>query len=399
MSTDQRENLYILAFSLVVVMLSFGIVIPIMPFCGKDGNRRDGAWSVGHQLRGDATDLRSSMGHSIGPGGPQTNADGGRLWLRHTMIQFGLATELWMLFLFRILSSATYPTTMAYIGDSTPEKERSQGMGILGTAVGVGTIVGPGLGGLLAGENLATPFFIAGEMSFFTLLSTWLFLPESLKVAASQGNVAGSFQLYRQPAADGFPGFVWPDGFLRYLWALCSAKVQHGSRNGWGHHDGFWPGNCAGSRFACRAVLLQYSFLLGSFQPLWDGKRFMRGLFDGLAVGAFALAIYSLARSLRRAESLSRSIQVKYGNIYCKHAWQDKIISQDYPSAPVARYINRAADADRRPTAGTHGLFPQPADPVCNDCSSARIGDAGISVLRGQAAQWQVLLAGRGALS
>lgn len=32
MSTDQRENLYILAFSLVVVMLSFGIVIPIMPF-------------------------------------------------------------------------------------------------------------------------------------------------------------------------------------------------------------------------------------------------------------------------------------------------------------------------------------------------------------------------------
>ena len=69
-----------------------------------------------------------------------------------------------------------------------PEKERSQGMGILGAAVGVGTIVGPGLGGLLAGENLATPFFIAGGMSFLALILIWLFLPESLPAAARQRN-------------------------------------------------------------------------------------------------------------------------------------------------------------------------------------------------------------------
>jgi DHA1 family multidrug resistance protein-like MFS transporter len=108
-----------------------------------------------------------------------------------TMVLFGLATQLWMLFVFRalsgILSSATSPTTMAYIGDSTPEKERGQGMGILGAAVGAGTIFGPGLGGLLAGDNLATPFFIAGGMSFFALLLIWLFLPESLTAAARQG--------------------------------------------------------------------------------------------------------------------------------------------------------------------------------------------------------------------
>jgi DHA1 family multidrug resistance protein-like MFS transporter len=72
---------------------------------------------------------------------------------------------------------------MAYIGDSTPEEERGQGMGILGAAVGVGTIFGPGLGGLLAGENLAVPFFIAGGMSIFALLLIWLFLPESLSPA------------------------------------------------------------------------------------------------------------------------------------------------------------------------------------------------------------------------
>jgi DHA1 family multidrug resistance protein-like MFS transporter len=60
-------------------------------------------------------------------------------------------------------------------------------MGILGAAVGVGTIFGPGLGGLLAGENLAAPFFIAGGLSFLALLLIWLFLPESLTAAARQG--------------------------------------------------------------------------------------------------------------------------------------------------------------------------------------------------------------------
>jgi DHA1 family multidrug resistance protein-like MFS transporter len=108
-----------------------------------------------------------------------------------------------MLFVFRILSgilsSATSPTTMAYIGDTTPEKERGQGMGILGAAVGVGTIIGPGLGGLLAGDNLATPFFIAGGMSFLALLLIWLLLPESLTAAARQGT-SGKKRLWASEA-------------------------------------------------------------------------------------------------------------------------------------------------------------------------------------------------------
>jgi DHA1 family multidrug resistance protein-like MFS transporter len=100
------------------------------------------------------------------------------------MVWFGLATSLWMLFAARILagvlSSATSPTTMAYIGDSTPEKERGRGMGILGAAAGLGTVLGPALGGLLGQASLATPFFIAAGMSVLALVLAALFLPESL---------------------------------------------------------------------------------------------------------------------------------------------------------------------------------------------------------------------------
>jgi DHA1 family multidrug resistance protein-like MFS transporter len=191
MIANNRKNVYILAFSLLVVMLGFGIVIPIMPFyverLGAGGTELGllvASYAVMRLITGP---FWGSLSDRVGR---KPVLMVGIFGYGITMILFGLATQLWMLFLFRILSgilsSATSPTTMAYIGDSTPEKERGQGMGILGAAVGVGTIIGPGLGGLLAGDNLATPFYIAGGMSFVALLLVWLFLPESLPVSARQ---------------------------------------------------------------------------------------------------------------------------------------------------------------------------------------------------------------------
>lgn len=97
---------------------------------------------------------------------------------------FGLSTELWMLFASRalsgVLSAATLATAMAYIGDSTGDKDRAGGMGALGGAAGLGIILGPGLGGWLAGDSLATPFFIAAAMSVASMILIVLLLPESL---------------------------------------------------------------------------------------------------------------------------------------------------------------------------------------------------------------------------
>ena len=53
-----------------------------------------------------------------------------------SLLFLGLSTELAMLFVSRalagVLSSATLPTAMAYIGDSTTEEERGGGMGMMG---------------------------------------------------------------------------------------------------------------------------------------------------------------------------------------------------------------------------------------------------------------------------
>jgi DHA1 family multidrug resistance protein-like MFS transporter len=68
---------------------------------------------------------------------------------------------------------------MAYISDSTPEDERGGGMGMLGAAGGIGTILGPALGGFLATTSLSLPFFIAAGMALLSLILAVIFLPES----------------------------------------------------------------------------------------------------------------------------------------------------------------------------------------------------------------------------
>ncbi len=185
MSTHNRKNLYILAFTLAVVTLGFGVVMPIIPFYMEDFGA--GGTELGLLVASYAV-MRLIFGPIWGSLSDRVGRKPimviGVLGYGITMVGFGLATQLWMMFVARILagvlSSATSPTTMAYIGDSTSEEERSAGMGILGAAAGLGTIFGPAIGGLLADFTLSTPFFFAAGMSLISVLLIFLFLPESL---------------------------------------------------------------------------------------------------------------------------------------------------------------------------------------------------------------------------
>src|SRR5512145_3007928 len=88
-----------------------------------------------------------------------------------------------MLFIARslsgILSSATMPTAMAYIGDNTPQKEKGRGMGQLGAMAGIGVIIGPLMGGLLSTDSLSLPFFVGSGLAALALLLVIFLLPES----------------------------------------------------------------------------------------------------------------------------------------------------------------------------------------------------------------------------
>jgi DHA1 family multidrug resistance protein-like MFS transporter len=108
---------------------------------------------------------------------------------------FGLSTQLWMLYASRalsgVLSAATSATALAYISDSTSDRDRSGGMGMLGAAIGLGLILGPVGGGWLGGSSLSLPFFIAAASSLLALIVAALWLPESLPTEARRGKAIG----------------------------------------------------------------------------------------------------------------------------------------------------------------------------------------------------------------
>jgi len=180
-----RKNLLLLAFSLVVVMLGFGMVIPILPFYIERFGAGGGAFGLLVAIAALTEFLFGPVWGSISDRtGRKPILMIGLFGYGLSMLLFGLSTELWMLFASRalsgVLSSAALSTAMAYIGDSTSDKERGGGMGLLGAAAGAGTIIGPGIGGLLAKGSLSTPFFVAAGMSVLSLILVAVWLPESL---------------------------------------------------------------------------------------------------------------------------------------------------------------------------------------------------------------------------
>ena len=185
MNTTNRNNILILSFTLVVVMLGYGMVIPIMPFYIEKlgaGGTEMGLLVASYALM--RLIFAPVWGNLSDRFGRKPILTIGVFGYAIAMLLFGLSTELWMLFAARILSgvlsSATGPTTMAYVSDSTSEDERGGGMGILGGALGLGMILGPGLGGWLGGDSIATPFFLAAALSMLSVFLILFLLPESL---------------------------------------------------------------------------------------------------------------------------------------------------------------------------------------------------------------------------
>lgn len=187
MKTANRGKFSILSFALIVVMLGFGMVIPIFPFyiddLGAGGTELGLLVAVSALLEFIFAPLWGGVSDRIGR---KPVISIGMVGYALSTFLFGISTQLWMLFAARavsgILSSATVTAALAYASDTTSEEERGGSMGKLGAAMAFGIILGPGLGGWLAKGSLSLPFFIASGMAVVSLLLILIFLPESLVV-------------------------------------------------------------------------------------------------------------------------------------------------------------------------------------------------------------------------
>ena len=98
----------------------------------------------------------------------------------------GFSNALWLLFLSRIidgLSGANLSTAQTVIADLTNEKTRTQGLGLIGAAFGVGFILGPVIAFavlLSSGGSYQAVAFAAAFFSFLSIILTLALLHETL---------------------------------------------------------------------------------------------------------------------------------------------------------------------------------------------------------------------------
>lgn len=101
-----------------------------------------------------------------------------------SFIMIGAAPNVAILFVARVLDGITggnIIVAQAYITDITPPEKRTESLGYIFAAFGLGFIFGPALGGgLSAAFGPRVPFYMAAAIAAVTVLLTWRTLTETL---------------------------------------------------------------------------------------------------------------------------------------------------------------------------------------------------------------------------
>jgi DHA1 family tetracycline resistance protein-like MFS transporter len=148
-------------------------------------------------------------------------------------IVMALAPTIGWLFVGRVISgitAASINTGTAYVADVVPPEKRASAFGLIGSAFGVGFVLGPALGGLLGNSDPRLPFWVAAGLSLANALYGYFVLPESLPpekrkpFTFRRANPVGSLVLLRSHpellrlATIQFIGYVAHEVFN--VWAL-----------------------------------------------------------------------------------------------------------------------------------------------------------------------------------
>jgi multidrug resistance protein len=99
---------------------------------------------------------------------------------------FGIGGALWVFFVSRIVAGFTggnLTAAQAYIADVSTDADRAKNFGLVGAAFGLGFILGPSIGGVLAKISLSAPAWVAGAVALGNATFGVFVLPESLAPA------------------------------------------------------------------------------------------------------------------------------------------------------------------------------------------------------------------------
>lgn len=188
---EQTVDKNALIFGLISVFLcgiGFGIILPVVPFLVRPYTNTPGEQAIVVTL---LTSVYAVCVFLAAPGlGTLSDKYGRRPVLLICLLGsvigylvFGIGGALWVLFVGRIIdgiTGGTISTIFAYFADIIPPNHRTKYFGWMSAIVGVGGVIGPTLGGLLAKFGYSVPLYFGAIITLLNVVYGFFFMPESL---------------------------------------------------------------------------------------------------------------------------------------------------------------------------------------------------------------------------
>jgi len=175
--------------AILIDSIGFGIVMPVLPRLIVElahVSLEDAARIGGYMLAAYAV-TQFFAGPILGTLG---DSFGRRPVLLFSMLAFAAdyafmaaAPSIAWLFVGRMIAGiagASYGPANAVLADVTPPEKRGATFGLMGAAFGIGFILGPALGGIIAGLGLRAPFIAAAVLAGLNALWILVALPETM---------------------------------------------------------------------------------------------------------------------------------------------------------------------------------------------------------------------------
>jgi MFS transporter, DHA1 family, multidrug resistance protein len=184
MSGEQRKKITMLMINMFIAIGSFGIIIPILPAYLESINQGGTAAGLFIAIFAGAQFIFSPIaGKWTDQYGRRKMIIYGLAGLTLSMFIFYASNSIWVLYASRAVGgigcAMLVPAIFAYIADITTLEQRAKGNSLVSAAMSLGIVVGPGIGGFLAGYGLKFPILISALVSLVSVLFSILLLKES----------------------------------------------------------------------------------------------------------------------------------------------------------------------------------------------------------------------------
>ena len=246
---NKRLPITFILLTVVLDAMGIGLIMPVMPDLIQEVEGQGiGAAAV---WGGILATIFAAMQFLFGPTvGNLSDRYGRRPVLLFSLVimafdyvLMAVAGTIWLLVIGRIIggiTAATQSTSAAYMADISKPEEKAANFGLIGAAFGVGFVLGPMLGGVLAEYGTRAPFWAAAVLAAANAVFGYFVLPETVTDRIRRpfewrrANPLGAFQ-----NIGALPGlkrlmlitFVYTVAFFVYpgVWAYFGAE-----RFGWG---------------------------------------------------------------------------------------------------------------------------------------------------------------------